>query len=129
MPGYCRYVDDFVIFDHDKSRLSDVRDHCRERLGSLRLVLHPKKSVISRVQDGTLFLGFRVFPTHRLLGRGNLQRMRRRLRRMQTAYANRAIGADDVRRRLAGWIAHAGHADTYRLRSRLFDETTFTRRA
>ena len=30
---------------------------------------------------------------------------------------------------LDSWIGHVGHADTYRLRAQLFDETTFTRRA
>ena len=127
--SYCRYVDDFVIFDNDKQRLSEVRELCAEHLAGLRLRLHPRKCVVSRVQDGTPFLGFRVFPTHRLLGRANARRMRRRLRRLQAEYAAGAIGGTDVRRRLVGWIGHAGHADTFRLRTRLFSETTFSRRA
>lgn len=126
---YCRYVDDFVLFSDDKHRLAELRSQCREFLHSLRLKLHPNKSVISRVQDGTRFLGYRVFPRHRLLARANVTRMKRRLKRLQRAFAAGQIAPADVRQHVVGWIGHAQHADTYRLRERLFRETSFSRRA
>ena len=125
---YCRYVDDFVIFHDDKHWLADVRERCRERLASLRLRLHPTKCVISRVRDGTRFLGFRVFPRFRLLDRSNVARMKRRLRRLEMSFARGELDAADLRRHLIGWIAHAEHGDTYQLRTRLFRETTFVRK-
>jgi retron-type reverse transcriptase len=126
---YIRYVDDFVIFGDDKAWLADARDRCRDFLATMRLRLHPKKSVISRVADGTRFLGFRMFPDHRLLVRENVVRMKRRLRRMVEMFADGLIGAETIRQRLTSWIGHAGHGDTYRLRAGLFERTTFTRRA
>ena len=124
---YIRYVDDFILLSDDKGLLAEARDRCREYLESLRLRLHPHKSVISRSQDGVRFLGYRVFPDHRLLARENITRMRRRLRRYQAAFAQGELSAAEVRRRLVGWIGHAQHARTFRLRERLFGETRFVR--
>lgn len=126
-PAYVRYVDDFVILHQDKQWLRAALVACREFLGSLRLRLHPHKCVISRVADGTRFLGYRVFPDHRLLVRENVQRMRRRLKRLQAAFATGLLGAAEVRQRLQSWIGHAQHADTFRLRQRLFAEAAFVR--
>ena len=95
----------------------------------MRLRLHPNKSVIGRVADGTRFLGYRVFPDHRRLPWANVVRMKRRLRWMQVAYARGTIGWPEVRRRIVSWIGHAQHADTYRLRERLFAQVVFKRRA
>ena len=125
---YIRYVDDFVILSDDKGWLAEVRERCRERLARMRLRLHPRKSVISRVADGTRFLGYRVFPDHRLLARENITRMRRRLARMQAAYTAGRLRPQEVRQRLLSWIGHARHADTFGLRSRLFSATIYTRK-
>ncbi len=125
--GYVRYVDDFAIFGDDKSQLSDIRDRCREHLASYRLRLHPDKSVISRTVDGARFLGFRVFPTHRLLPRENLVRFRQRLRAMQAGFANGDVDLASIRRRLVSWVGHAMHADSSRLQADILHSTIFTR--
>ena len=79
--GYVRYVDDFLVFSDDKRHLADVREQIRDFLVGLRLRLHPTKSVIFPVKEGIRFLGYRVFPTHRLLPKENVRRFRRRVRR------------------------------------------------
>jgi retron-type reverse transcriptase len=126
---YIRYMDDFVLFGDDKGWLAEARERCRAFLASWRLRLHPDKSVISRVADGTRFLGFRVFPDHRRLPRTNVVRMRRRLRRMAAGYAAGDLSWVDVSRRIMSWMDHARHADTYRLCERLFAEVVFRRKA
>jgi retron-type reverse transcriptase len=125
--GYCRYCDDFVLFSHDKVFLAEARERCQWFLEGLRLQLHPRKSVIYRVDDGARFLGFRVFPSHRRLARENVARMRRRLREMQRAFAQDRLAHSDVRQRIQSWIGHASHGDTWKLRERLFNEVVFTR--
>jgi hypothetical protein len=129
VPAYVRYVDDFLLLSNDKAWLATARERCREYLGTLRLRLHPRKSVIVRVEDGVRFLGYRVFPGHRRLVRDNVTRMTRRLRWMQAAFARGELSAAAVRHRLVSWIGHAQHADTYRLRQRLFRATSFSRSA
>lgn len=90
-PGYIRYVDDFVLFHADKSWLAWAKERCRDELAGLRLRLHEKKSAISRVTDGTPFLGYRVYADHRLLPRANVVRFKKRLKRLQAGYACYAL--------------------------------------
>lgn len=125
--GYVRYVDDFVVFSDDKRHLAQVRAQVGTFLERLRLVLHPDKSVVFPTRSGINFLGYRVFPTHRLLAKANVQRFRRRLRRMQEDFARGAIPPDRVRCRIMSWIGHARQADTYRLRGVLFQDHPFSR--
>lgn len=123
--GYVRYVDDFLVFSDDKTHLADVREKIKDFLIRLRLRLHPKKSVIFPVNDGIRFLGYRVFPTHRLLPKENVRRFRRRVRRMQADYAAGRIAFTEIYQRLMSWSGHARQANTFRLRCRLFDRINF----
>ncbi|HEX5273207.1 MAG TPA: RNA-directed DNA polymerase, partial [Gemmataceae bacterium] len=103
-PCYLRYVDDFLLLSDDKGWLAEARERCREFLAGLRLRLHPRKAAVSRVADGTRLLGYRVWPTHRLLPRANVTRMRRRLRRLR---ARGDLKRPAARAALAGWWGHA----------------------
>jgi len=125
--GYVRYVDDFLVFSDDKGHLADVREQIKDFLVSLRLRLHPKKSVIFPVKDGIRFLGYRVFSTHRLLPRENIRRFRRRVRGMQEDYSAGRVDFAEIYQRLTSWSGHARQANTYRLRCRLFDTISFQR--
>ena len=123
--GYVRYVDDFLVFSDDKSRLPT----CANRSGTFWSACGcgsiPKKSVIFPVKDGIRFLGYRVFPTHRLLAKENVRRFRRRVRGMQEDYAAGRVSYAEIYQRLMSWIGHARQANTYRLRCRLFDTISF----
>jgi hypothetical protein len=107
--------------------LADVREQIREYLMRLRLRLHPKKSVVFPVKDGIRFLGYRAFPTHRLLPKENVRRFRRRVRGMQEDYAAGRVAFTDIYQRLMSWSGHAQQADTDRLRCRLFASIRFQR--
>lgn len=127
MKGYVRYVDDFLVFADDKKHLAEVREQIRDFLVRLRLCLHPDKSVVFPVKEGIRFLGYRVFPTHRLLVKHNVRRFRRRLRQMQREYAAWRLCFAEIEQRIMSWLGHARQADTYRLRCRLFDTISFQR--
>lgn len=125
--SYIRYCDDFLVFSNDKLRLADVRECCMEFLGSLGLLLHPKKREIAPVVDGVGFLGFRIFPNHRRVVPSNVVRMRRRLRRFQSDYARGSVALPKIIQSVMSWIGHVQHANTWRLREKLFREITFAR--
>ena len=127
MGGYVRYVDDFLVFSDDKRHLADVREGIRDLLIRLRLRLHPTKNVIFPVKEGIRFLGYRVFPTHRLLPRENVWRFLRRVRGMQRDYAAWRVSFAAIYQRLMSWNGHARQANTYRLRCCLFDRISFQR--
>ena len=66
-PAYLRYVDDFLLFAHDKRTLWRWRQAIIERLAGLRLTLHESKAQVRPVAEGVRFLGFVVYPAHRRL--------------------------------------------------------------
>ena len=127
MKGYVRYVDDLLVFADDKSRLAAVREQLRDFLVRLRLRLHPDKTVLFPVGESIRFLGYRVLPTHRLLVSANVRRCRRRIRQMQREYAAGHVSFAAIYQRIMSWIGHARQANTYRLRTALFDTIGFQR--
>ena len=98
-----------------------------ERLAQERLQLHPRKAHISPTADGLNLLGYVVFPHHRCLRNDNGHRFSRRLRGFARAYAAGRVTLDDIKPSVQSWIGHAAHADTQRLRGKIFSGTVFRR--
>ena len=120
-PGYLRYVDDFALFHDDPDRLVAWRDRIDDFLVRRRLKLHPRKTRIMATMVPTTFLGFELWPDgRRRLPAANVARFRGRLRSMRDAYRAGTVDLNEVDRRIGAWIAHAGHADTWRLRQAIF---------
>jgi hypothetical protein len=122
---YVRYVDDFLLFGNDKAELGEMKRRMEEFLSGLRLRIHPGKSRVYRTADGVTFLGWRIFPGRLRLERGNVVRFRRRLGRIWRRHAEGRAGWGETRAKVRGWIAHAAHGDTWRLRRRLFSQYRF----
>lgn len=125
--GYVRYVDDFLVFARTKAELCEWQRRIAEFLTTLRLKVHPKKNVIFPVRCGIPFLGYRVFPTHRLVAKSNLRRFRKRVRRMQRWFREGRITLPEIRQRIMSWLGHARQANSQRLIRRLLREITFSK--
>ncbi|WP_447972702.1 reverse transcriptase domain-containing protein [Nitrospira sp. Kam-Ns4a] len=127
LPGYLRYVDDFLVFANDKRRLHEAREALTAYCEGLRLTLHPRKCFVAPVTAGFTFLGYRVFPAHRRLEAGNVRRMARRLRRYRAAVAAGHMTAEELSHCVRSWVAHAEHADTVMVRKRLLSDAAWSR--
>jgi hypothetical protein len=125
IPGYIRYVDDFLVFGDDKATLVVWRERLRERLDRLRLVLHPRKTAIFPVSEGIAFLGFRVYPGYRRLLAASKRRAVRRLERLAEDYAGGRATMAAVNRSVRAWIAHASHGNTVGLRRAVLGRIRF----
>jgi retron-type reverse transcriptase len=124
---YIRYMDDFVIFDNSKNLLKERRQKVIEYLKMLRLKVHLNKAQIWPVAKGTDWLGYRIYPTHRLVRRSNIRKFRRRLQHLAKAYAGGEIQLEQVNSSMMSWIGHVQHADSYGLRKKIFGEVSFQR--
>lgn len=124
---YIRYMDDMVVFDESKTRLREVRVAMIEALERLRLKIHRNKAQIWPVVQGTDWLGYRIYTTHRLVRRSNTRKFRRKLKGLGKAYSQWKIDLDDVKPSVMSWIGHVKHADSYRLRQKIFSEVFFQR--
>jgi len=126
---YLRYMDDFLIFNKDKKYLYRAKEKISQFLGdSLKLELHPKKSIVFPVNLGVDFCGFRVFKYLRKLRKFNIKLFKTRIKKMQRDFFEHRITVGKVSDSIRAWIAHASHGNTYRLREGLMEKLVFVRR-
>ncbi len=119
--GYVRYVDDALLFADDKATLHDWRDACVQKLAALRLTLHPGAHP-RPVTEGIPFLGFVVYPTHRLVKRRKVVHYKRRLKALVAAYHNGEADQQQVQASVRGWINHVRYGDTWGLRQAILQD-------
>lgn len=118
---YVRYVDDFALFADDPLILADWRGRIARFLEGRRLLLHPRKTRIAKTSDPAEFLGFELIPGgRRRLPDENVARFRNRLRGLRDRWWAGTVDMPEVQVRVGSWIAHAEHADTWRLRQAIF---------
>lgn len=123
---YVRYVDDFALFHDDPAVLQEWHARIARFLEGRRLRLHPKKTFVARIDEPATFLGFVLLPGgRRRLPEDNVRRFRNRLRSLRDQWRAGTIERKDIEQRIGAWIAHASHADTWRLRHAIFEDGWF----
>jgi RNA-directed DNA polymerase len=118
-PAYVRYVDDFLLYSNDKPELWRWREAVVDKLATLRLTIHERRSTVYPVKNGIPFLGFQVFPTHRRLKRRNGVMFKKRLQRYWRMVERGEMTIAELSQRIQGWVAHAAMGDTWGLRKSL----------
>jgi len=117
---YLRYVDDFVIFHESKEQLEFWKYEINKFLeDKLSIELHPSKSHILLLSSGINFLGFRIFPHHKLVRKSNLKNFERKFNNMKILFDEGIIGREKSLQSLEGWLAYCSHANTYKYRKYL----------
>ena len=129
---YTRYMDDIILLHESKdvlqACLSEIRAHC----GTLGLELNQKTQIFP-IKNGVDYLGWH----HYLTGSGKVVRklllpskqcLRRRMKGLQSGYAEGRLEWDDVKRSIVSTDGHLRHGDTFRLRVRVVGQTGFVRR-
>ncbi|NWF63701.1 MAG: RNA-dependent DNA polymerase [Chloroflexi bacterium] len=114
--GYVRYVDDFLLFSNDKAKLNEWRLKIIAELAKLRLTLHETKCQPRPVTEGIPFLGFIIFPEHRLLKKQRGIAFQRKYKSMRGAVCTGKLSFDDLNASVQGWVNHIRYADTWHLR-------------
>jgi hypothetical protein len=114
-------VDDFALFHNNPAILAGWRSRIERYLAGRRLKLHPRKTMILSCTEPLQFLGFELHPNGgRRLPEDNVRRFRNRLRGVRDQWRAGTIEFDNVKARVGAWVAHAEHADTWRLRHAIF---------
>ncbi|MCK6581208.1 MAG: reverse transcriptase/maturase family protein [Anaerolineae bacterium] len=118
--AFLRYVDDLALFSDDKEQLHAWKEQIMNCLARLRLTVHEREAQVTQTRHGIPWLGFVVYPTHRLLKRRNAVNFRRRLERNIDLYEADTISFAELDASVQGWINHVRYADTWGLRDHLF---------
>lgn len=120
-PGYVRYMDDLAIFHDDRHELEAISRTLEAALAERRLSWHPRKVWIAETSAPSKFLGLELFGNgRRRIPDENVARFRNRLRGLRDRWRNGTVAEEEVRARIQSWIAHASHADSWRLRNAMF---------
>jgi hypothetical protein len=120
VPGYVRYVDDFILFGPDRATLHRWGRQCRDYLTGRRMEIHPDKYRLCRTAEGVDFCGFVVRADGRVkLRSSGVRRFRRRFLKLKYEWKAGRVEAADVRDAVRSWVAHASHAHTWRLRGKV----------
>lgn len=120
--AYIRYVDDFVLFHQEKEALHEFLRCIQRFINDFRLKLHPNKCKVFPVRVGIPFLGFRIFPEHRLLKSTNLRNARKRIRRKIRLFKDRKLEEAKLEQSINSWLAHASHGNTFVVRQQIIQE-------
>ncbi len=118
--AYLRYVDDVALFSDNKQKLWAWKEAIIARLAHERLTIHEAETQVLPTRCGIPWLGFVVYPTHRLLKRRNAVNFTRRLARLLDLYRSGRITFAELDASVQGWINHVRYADTWGLRDHLF---------
>jgi hypothetical protein len=124
--GYCRYVDDMILFSDDKQELWAWKAAIEQRLAALRLTIHPGAHP-RPVSEGCSFLGFIVFPQRRRLKRRKGIHFRRKLERLLAAWARGELSFEHVQASVQGWVNHVRYANTVGLRKAVLGDNLAAR--
>ncbi len=120
---YVRYMDDFIILNTRKSYLHDLLGRIASFLKvRLRLTMNKKTQIFPVGQRAIDFLGYRIWPDHRLLRKANIKRTKRKIKALMKGHAEGRVRIEDLRASVMSWLGHAKHADTWRLRRRVVDD-------
>ncbi len=120
---YIRYVDDFVILHNSKMFLEGLKERIEEYLSNnLSLKLHKEKTKVIPMSRGVGFLGFKLFLYHRLLKKKNKRKFLRKMRELEAIYIKRKGNYNVIYDSLEGWLAHAKHANTFKIRTKVVEQ-------
>lgn len=104
---YVRYMDDFIIFDHDKERLKVVRKEIEEKLKEFKLELN-KKTNIYDLKHGFGFLGYYfLLKGKRLIIKINSGTKRRIKKKMRKLKKINAPNYENVKASYMGYLTVA----------------------
>ena len=123
---YVRYMDDFVIFHHDKAHLGSLRKNIESWVGAeLGLCLNGKTAVFpiaSKNGRALDFLGYKILPNSRKLRKNSIVRLKKKISVLHEKYSAGTIDFTAVRLAMASNIAHANKANSNGILSKLLSK-------
>lgn len=118
--AYVRYMDDLVLWHHDKYVLKDAYQQIRHYVAEqLRCDLKPE--ALNRTALGLPFLGFRLFPHYVRLTHHSQQRFIRKMKRVHYNYHTCTWSEEKAGRHALSLLAFVKNADTQAMRAKLQD--------
>jgi len=118
IPGYLRYMDDFVLWAHKSDCLWQARSELEDFLVGLGLSLKRRSEPVQSAQ-GLSFLGHCIYPRRTELNRSSRTRFVRKARKLELKLAKGEITELELQQRHASLSGFGRFADMRRLQGAL----------
>ncbi len=113
---YIRYMDDIVMCDTDKMKLTTLRLSIVRFLSEILLLsVHPGKIISAPIELGIPFLGYILFPHHTRLRGATVKRCMKRMKKYNHIYAHGGISPVYMQSLFASWRGYAHHAQAWNI--------------
>lgn len=116
---YLRYMDDLLVFGHEREGLGRLARDIEDLLLALRLRVHPYQP--TQTAAGVTFVGYRILPDCVRVKRSTVARAERRLRKSRHDADHGGVDERAFAASLQATFAHWSHASSWRLRRRTLD--------
>lgn len=117
IPGYCRYMDDLVLFHRDAGALREARAAVEGFVeNELGLSLKARATRLAAAREGLPFLGWRLYRHHRRLRPENCARSRRLFRRRVADHQRGLLEDEAFVQSMTSICEHLRHGSTRALR-------------
>lgn len=117
---YVRYADDMLAIapgrDQAKKTLAWVKSFVERYL---LLNLHPEKSKVFPLSQGVNVVGFKTYPTHRLLRNDCKKKIKRKLKKIPRLICEGEMTTEKANQMVGSWSGHARHGNSHYFIQRL----------
>ncbi len=124
--NYVRYTDDFAIIASDSDYLKNLIDPISVFIeNGLRIKLHPNKVSIRKFHQGIDFLGYIIFPHHRLVRTRTRKRFFSKIQRKIEEFQRGYIKEKTLENSIKSYLGVLSHANAYLLSEKLRNQFYF----
>lgn len=120
---YIRYADDFLILSPDKKHLERLIPQLERFLKEkLLMELHPDKVFVKNFYQGVDFLGYVLFPKHKILRTTTKRRMLGKMNKSFADFMNEKTEFKDMNQVFQSYFGIMGHSNCRKLRAKINNE-------
>ena len=123
---YVRYMDDVIIFVKDKQIAHQTLYLITKFIeNNLKLNLNKNKTKVFPLEQGVNAIGYKIYPTHRLLRSDSKKKIKRKIKAMPHLIHEGKLTIEKAEQMLNSWLGHAKHGNSYNFIKKLIMKYNF----
>lgn len=121
-----RYMDDVILIMPNKERAKNTLNLIKQfSENNLNLKLNEKKSQIFPINQGVNAIGFKIYPTHKLLRNDSKKKIKRKTKKMRQLIIDEVMPIKKAEQIFNSWMGHAKHGNSYNFIRKLIKDNDY----
>lgn len=110
---FIRYMDDMGVIVETREKAKIIKKRMKQFVeNKLNLNMNKRKTKIFPLDQGLNMVGYKIWPTHRLLRNSTKKRIKQKLNKFEYLIKTGKISKNKVEQILNSWKGHADHANS-----------------